>query len=571
MAGKFDSTKVELFELLKDIRDGKLQLPDFQRGWVWDDDHVKSLLASISLSFPIGTIMLLQTGNPAVRFKPRPVQGASMAEQEPDHLILDGQQRLTSLYQALFMDSPVNTVDAKGKEIWRWYYFNLEEVLDPAGDREDAVIGVQPDRTIRTFGNELALDLSTTEKECLTAHLPVSVLFDTARLTQWQLAYIGVDPSATAERLARWNEVVENLVLPFQKYQLPQILLGKETPKEAVCKVFEKVNTGGVSLTVFELLGATYAADDYSLRDDWADRRKKIHEHRALQTVDSTDFLQSVCLLSTLNKKRQNPQAAVSCKRKDILDLPLEEYRRWSDSVTRGYVRAAQFLLEEKIFSSKDLPYRTQLIPMAAIFGSLDQKAEQADVLSKLRKWYWCGILGELYGGSIESRFAKDVPQFLDWVAGGPEPDTISDSNFVPIRLRTLRSRLSAAFKGIYALTMRNGAVDFASQVGIDAKVFFQSRIDIHHIFPMDYCKKRDDIDERLADSVINKTPLSAASNQFIKAKAPSDYLPALEKEAKVSQGEMDEVLATHLIDPAALRTNDFDAFVRAREGRLMN
>src|SRR5437773_11044464 len=104
-AGSFDSTKTLLQDLLKDARDGKLQLPDFQRGWVWDDEHIRSLLASVSLSYPIGAVMMLQTGNVDVRFKPRTVEGVVLAlSMEPEQLILDGQQRLTSLFQALFID-----------------------------------------------------------------------------------------------------------------------------------------------------------------------------------------------------------------------------------------------------------------------------------------------------------------------------------------------------------------------------------------------------------------------------------------------------------------------------------
>src|SRR3954470_22534271 len=98
----FDSTKLGLPGLINDITTGKLQLPDFQRGWVWDDAHVRSLLASISLSFPIGAVMMLQTGNPDVRFKPRLVEGLALpSPPEPERLILDGQQRLTSLFQSL--------------------------------------------------------------------------------------------------------------------------------------------------------------------------------------------------------------------------------------------------------------------------------------------------------------------------------------------------------------------------------------------------------------------------------------------------------------------------------------
>src|SRR5947207_9516444 len=97
----FDSTPEALLDLLRSIREGKTQLPDFQRGWVWDDEHIRSLLASVSMSYPIGAVMVLQTGNPAVRFKPRTVEGVVLdPSPEPERLILDGQQRLTSLFQA---------------------------------------------------------------------------------------------------------------------------------------------------------------------------------------------------------------------------------------------------------------------------------------------------------------------------------------------------------------------------------------------------------------------------------------------------------------------------------------
>ena len=112
----FDSTKQSLSDLLAEIDSGKIQLPDFQRGWVWDDDHVRSLLVSIARSFPVGAVMMLQTGG-AVNFQVRPVEGVEKeaANTSPDKLILDGQQRLTSLTQAIATSSPVNTRTAKGK------------------------------------------------------------------------------------------------------------------------------------------------------------------------------------------------------------------------------------------------------------------------------------------------------------------------------------------------------------------------------------------------------------------------------------------------------------------------
>lgn len=102
----FDSTKTLLRMLLQRVVEGKLQLPDFQRGWVWDDEHIRSLMVSIARSFPIGAVMLLETGG-ETRFQVRPVEGVDLpphAAGLAQELILDGQQRLTSLTQVLMLD-----------------------------------------------------------------------------------------------------------------------------------------------------------------------------------------------------------------------------------------------------------------------------------------------------------------------------------------------------------------------------------------------------------------------------------------------------------------------------------
>lgn len=109
----FDSTKLPLKDLLKDIVEGKIQLPDFQRGWVWDDEHVRSLLVSLGRSFPVGAVMLLETGG-EVRFEVRPVENVpSSGLPSPEKLILDGQQRLTTLTQVLKLQGPVKTTTGK--------------------------------------------------------------------------------------------------------------------------------------------------------------------------------------------------------------------------------------------------------------------------------------------------------------------------------------------------------------------------------------------------------------------------------------------------------------------------
>ena len=116
---------VQIRELMSGIDSGKIQLPDFQRGWVWEDDRIKALIASITSNYPVGAAMFLEYGNENVRFKYRVIEGSPSKEQIPTQLILDGQQRLTSIYSALYNQNPVKTRTDKGKNILRYYYFSV--------------------------------------------------------------------------------------------------------------------------------------------------------------------------------------------------------------------------------------------------------------------------------------------------------------------------------------------------------------------------------------------------------------------------------------------------------------
>jgi hypothetical protein len=575
----FDSTKEFLHKILDEIKSGKTQLPDFQRGWVWDDDHVKSLLASISMSYPIGAVMLYETGNPDVRFKPRPAEGVTLKNAvKPEWLILDGQQRLTSLFQALCASGPAKTRDSRGNAIERWYYVDIRKALDPEGDRDEAIVSVPGEKIAKNFRGEVLSDLSTTDKECHAGMFPLSLVFDTAGLTDWQMKFVQEDQERIQERLATWNALVQQVILRFQQYQVPLIKMFKATPKEAVCQVFEKVNTGGVSLTVFELLTATYAADDFNLREDWAARDKKLRQNKVLATLQSDDFLQAVSLIASRLRRMKALQdgaesqkaPAITCKRKDLLRLSLGDYRKWADDVEGGFQKAARFMHVQRIFTARDLPYRTQLAPLAAIFTVLGDQADHDSVRAKLTRWFWCGVFGELYGGTIESRFAKDLPQVLAWVGGGPEPDTIADANFASSRLYTLRTRNSAAYKGLYALLIKDGGLDFRTGEEISVQMYFDDKIDIHHIFPQTYCLAKG-IDAKRCDCIVNKTAVSAKTNRIIGGNAPSEYLRRLERQAGIENDRMESILASHVIESEALETDDFDTFFAKREAALLN
>ncbi|MEI7556777.1 DUF262 domain-containing protein [Candidatus Chlorohelix sp.] len=589
----FTSDKASLQGILQSIEKGDIQLPDFQRGWVWDDVHVRDLLASVSMAYPIGAVMMLETGNPHVRFKPRPVEGVvfnGTTTPEPSQLVLDGQQRLTSLYQSIMSGKPVNTRDTQKSNIKRWYYLDIEKALDTNIDRIDAIIGLSEDRKQKNFRGEVVADYSTLEKECETGLFPFSIVFDVPKWNEWQSKYVQIIPDQLQQRFTRWNEFFQNFLQKMLQYSLPLILLQKNTPKEAVCQVFEKVNTGGVSLNAFELMTATFAADDFNLREDWyghdgkdgqpktQGRSAKLKAYTALSEVENTSLLQAITLLATKKRredasKNQTPAdklPAISCKQKDILEIDVTEYIAFADSVTEGFIKAAKLLREEKIFSFRDIPYRTQLTPLAAIMADLGDLTVKAGVKDKIKKWYWCGVLGELYGSAVESRFARDVAEVVAWIKdNGPEPTTITVASFTPSRLQSLRTRTSAAYKGVHNLLLKKGAVDFFTGTIIDDQIYSDDKIDIHHIFPKAWCKLNQ-ITANTYDSIINKTPISAKTNRVISGNAPSQYLPRVEAKSQITSQQMDGYLASHLIDTHSLRVDDFLAFFKSRETALL-
>jgi hypothetical protein len=566
----FTSPDLPLSDLLNDIKDGKIQVPEFQRGWIWDDDHICSLLASISMSYPIGALMLLETGNENVKFKPRLVEGVINSRvTRPDYLILDGQQRLTSLYQALKAEQAAATRDARGVEIKRWYYIDMAKVLENGFDRDDAIFSVPEDRKLRNFRGEIINDYSTPDLEYEAGVFPFAQVLHSAEWRTGFQAFFDYDK----EKVKLFTAFEQEVIKRFELYQVPVIQLTKDTPKQAVCQVFEKVNTGGVPLTVFELLTATYAADDFSLRDDWEERKRRFRDKKVLKNLGTTEFLQAISLLATRQKRmasiangtRSDLVPAISCKRRDLLDITLDDYQTWADKVTEGFEHAARFLYTQKIFSHRDLPYSTQITPLAAILAVLGDEADNDGVREKLARWFWCGVLGELYGSAVESRFARDLPEVLDWLDGKDEPTTIQQAFFSSSRLKTLRSRTSAAYKGLHALLIREGALDFRTGYSIDEQIYFDESIDIHHIFPKKWCRTQK-IKPRVFNSILNKTPLSAKTNRIIGGNPPSVYLPKIESQSKIKPSKMDQILKTHLISVLDLRTDDYDRFMESRE-----
>lgn len=597
MAGAtFKTNPYDLHELLKDCDHGILQLPDFQRSWVWDEDRIISLIASVSRAFPIGALMTLETGG-EVDFKPRPVEGASeiAANTKPQSLLLDGQQRMTSLYQVALRGKVVNTITPKKKRVKRWLYIDIMKALDPAVDREEAIISIPEDKILATnFGRDITLDLRTAESEFEKLMYPMSMVF---QWDDWQKRFID-HTMKKGDFNDKWTIIKafkEGVLDNFAKYQVPVIALGSGTSKEAVCVVFEKVNTGGKALDAFELVTAMYAAEGHELRRDWYGKDGQVgRQHRLavavhlagqetgiVAEVSNTDFLQAVSLFYTRERRRGAEKEgrqgkelpAVTGNRQALLNLPLAAYKEYQDKVELGFVTAAKFLHTLHIYRIKDLPYQSQIVPLAAILADIGYAWEHEANRSKLAQWYWNGVFGELYGSAVDTRIARDFVEVTSWLKGGDVPSTIRDATFRSDRLKTMRTRLSAAYKGVNALLMNEGARDFRSGQKFDHAVFFGENVDIHHIFPKAWCASKG-IKPSVYDSIINKTPLSYRTNRIIGGAAPSAYLLKLEsgggETPPIAPTSLEAFLSSHLVDPSFLRADDFVGFMRDRQQRLI-
>ncbi len=582
----FQSEKLPLREILKWAHEGRLQLPDFQRPYVWGDEDIRSLLASIGAGFPFGAMLMLEAGG-EVRFKHREIEGAPKPEREPDLLLLDGQQRTTSLYQSCFSPTPVRTRNAKGKEVERHYYIDINAAVASPEDLEVAIVGLPANRIeYDPIRREILRDLSTREKEFGADMFPLDQAFD---WTKWCFAWMNHANAKGRDVTSLSDQFFQGIIDRIKNYDVPVIRLDRRNSRAAICTIFEKVNVGGKKLDAFELVTAIYAADEYDLREDWLGPHGKHDEGRrarlvgakgecdVLKPVSSVDFLKACSLIATRRRRvaaeaeaapgAQLPQ--VACDRDAVLALNLDDYKLDAEAVERGFRGAAKFLNERRIIWQGDIPYPAQTVALAAVFAALPPKALTVVADEKLDLWFWSAALGELYGMSPDSRLARDMRELIDWIAhDGPTPRTIEEAYFREDRLDSLRSRQAAAYKALHALLMRRGSRDFVTGRTTEIMTFFGDQVDVHHIFPKAWAKKRG-IPPRVFNSIVNKTPLFGGTNRFVSGEAPSLYLKRIERDRGISAEALDAILRTHLIEPELLRADDFEGFMKARKAAL--
>ena len=588
----FQTPQYTIVELLQKARYGELQLPDFQRPYRWDDERIRSLLVTILRGHPMGVIMTLKTGGQNVRFKPRPITGIDAdGLQEPELLLLDGQQRTTSMVQALTGEGVVDTEDVRHHKLRRRYFVDVVKALGGVREQEEAVVSL-PDTGVVTenIGRDVVLDVSTPEKQHEAGLMPATVLFDSTKTFGWLMAYCRAagTPEGEAARFKVMERFNTSVVQAVQTYKVPAIELEKDISKDAVATVFEKVNTGGLRLDVFELLTATFAGDrayfertgeDFRLSEDWTMTETLLQAHPVLEDMKRTDFLMAVSVLATMARRRaalasgktgkQVPQT--SARREDILSMSLEDYLEWAPRLRKSLPQVARHLRDLHIHTARDVPYSSQVVSLLIITTLLGEQAEQYAVRARLNQWFWCGVLGELYGSTITTQLAKDAEQLPDWSTGSSTeiPEAIVRASFAESRLGSLNTRQSAAYKGVYALIMAQQppAKDWMLDQTLDFKSYDDLQVDIHHVFPKKWCDENG-VERWRRESIVNKTPLAKKTNIALRGDSPAVYVKRLDSKG-LTQEQVDEQIATHAINPAMLRAGDFGGYFEDRRQRL--
>ena len=576
-----DAKNIELTKLLDEIKRGEIQLPDFQRSWIWSDGQIKSLLESVIRGFPINSIMLLVCDADSVKFSFRKIELLESVESKPQHLILDGQQRLTSLFGALYFNEPVKITDSKGKVKKYFYYVDMAKAITSVQNSEsveDMIISVDENRKLKAKGKNF--DFSTPEKEYAEGMFPLNKIFNGILdgILDWILKHQSYYENNDYKQ-ALVNKFYDEVVKKISSYKIACIMLEKNIPLEAVCNIFENVNIGGAKLSTFDLLTAIFAkqkdenGNPIELRRDW-EKIKGGFAEKGLDTlneVDCSDFITALTLLVSYKKFCRDKKTPVSCKGEDILKLTYNEYLQYREDIIEGFVEAGKFLEEEGISTIKYLPYKSQLIPMAVIFAELKLSSKDNEASrKKIECWYWCGVFSEAYREGHLSRFAKDVVQVMQWIETNRKPNTIGSIQLNAMKLLKPKTLQSAIYKGIISLVFKSGAGDFIAGKTIGACANYAEGIEIHHIFPKKYCEAQD-LPKAKYDNIVNKTLILKKTNQTIGGNPPSFYLKKIEHTTKLSSAEVDKLLESHFIDAELCRTDNFDAFFVDRANKIFD
>lgn len=542
---KFQTNPWDLDHLLAQLDLRKIVLPEFQRSFVWRPIDIDLLITSIVQDYPAGSLLFLRAGAGAGELAYRAVEGVEEnGNVTPDYLVLDGQQRLTSLSLAL---------NGRGEHL---FFMDLMRVDD--GDFDNGIFPLR-----RDYAKARGLLHAETQWERHT--YPISAAMGVGEHEFWFEDYVefhvgrGASRDESRARARRWQR---EFVKPLKEYAFPVVELPSDTSLEAVCQIFETLNKTGMKLTVFDLLTAKFWPQGINLREMLITARS---EYPLLGgdgfDVDATYLLQAIALLRS-----------GLCKRSDLLELSPDSFDADWARVCRAASQALTVLRSEcGVLTNAWLPYAALFPALFAIATKIQELHGPAvgAAWEKVKRWFWCSCFGQRYDGPPNTLNARDVQQLAAWIADEEQvPEAVRDFTLAELGLRRTERQRAALYRAVICLTVVTGARDFHTGHHLTPDVLAdpERRIEDHHLFPTGFLKKQ--TPARAAEnSVLNRCLIDNKTNKVISDKPPSQYL----KDIRDSLGSdlLEEVLETHLIPttgPGALENDDLDAFIDARE-----
>lgn len=573
--------KKKILDLVDQANVGSICLPRFQRDFVWARDEVADLLRSLLRGYFVGSLLLLRCDPDAPPFAPTPIRGANPpATLRPDLLVLDGQQRMTSLLYALSAPN----LGLKNSKTPRRFYVDLD-LLAADPDSDEIVLDLT-DREARLEG------LDSREGQWTRHIIPFKDLKDDKTYNDWLFGISDWlhdnNPAAFEEFKAvlrgRWTAAVAQL----QGFEVPVVYLPivKEGDADAiarVCAIFEKLNSTGVALSVYDLLTARLFRHSIDLHALW---EEAVSSHGLLNewsegSADSNKFgvliLRTMALMRDLEPK---PKILINLEPKQFE----EDWRRAVDAMERALTLLSDVGVDG--FGAFDRKW-FRVYGLLPVFAALRARIEDHHLGDEprrdLRRWYWSSVFLERYSSAVESKSRRDYLELCRrWNGEAVNPVVFSDAQTrlgaEGYGVRESTSYASSIYSGVFCLLVLHGARDWAAAEAIN----LQSLQD-HHIFPKGYLNRKGfdpRKDASLINSIVNRTLISDATNNKIKDKAPHDYLqdssvfarPAAEllPEHFVSEGEIEDLkYASEDLSPAEVR-EIYEKFAAGRESLIV-
>jgi len=532
--------------LVEQAHAGRICLPNFQRDFVWTREEVADLVRSIARGYFIGSLLLLRCDPANPPFAPAPVRGAEPAHNplRPEHLILDGQQRLSSLLYAL--TAPDRSLKDSSKR--RWFFLDLALLAEDPDN--DEIVFSRTKRDLR--------DLDKAEVQYEQRILPCTALLGTHAFYSWRDGFEDWLRERHPEQFDDYRaaggprQVWTDAITGFQNFEVPVVELPRvdEGDPDAigrVCAIFEKLNSTGVDLSVYDLLTARLYRSGIRLHDLW-DRACRDHSHLRSWSGGSADQHKfGVLILRTLALLR-----GLDPKPRILIDLEPDsfeaDWRRSAAAMDRA-IELVTHVGEDGfgVFDKKWLPGFGLLPVLAALRAELETNGLGADARRDLRHWYWCNVFTERYSSAVETKSRRDYAEMTSyWLKDGPEPSSLSGARQTigapTFHIRSSASYASAVYSGVFCLLAIRGARDWQ----VDEHIELQ-RLQDHHIFPQAYLKRHGLTKKPEINTIVNRTLISDKTNQRIKDKAPATYL---DDSTVFSNGDPEPLIAKHFCLP---------------------